>query len=238
MASIVMATIVSALITALIEGRFEPLSQRESFIITVIACLIVAPLASWYIVGLLIKVHALEAEMREQATRDGLTGLLTRRHFVESAELELSRTIRYNRRLSVVMLDLDEFKAINDSMGHAVGDQVLRAVGSRVASCLREVDLAGRMGGEEFAIVLPETSQGAAAEVAGRIVHAIGDYPIDVDGVPVRVTASAGIAELPEDATGDLSSFDTVLMHADQAMYAAKRAGRNRVHAYVAEDAR
>jgi diguanylate cyclase (GGDEF)-like protein len=235
-ASTVLAVIFSGLITLVLEGGYNAASMTESYIISALVAVIVAPIASWYIVGLLIRVHALEMETREQASHDVLTGLLNRRHFVEAAEIELSRAIRYDRPLSVIMLDLDEFKAINDTLGHAVGDQVLMAVGNRITSCLREVDLAGRMGGEEFALVLPETPWEAAAEVAERIVRSIGGHPVDVAGAQVRVTASAGVAEQSADDSGALSSFDVALMHADQAMYAAKREGRNRVHAHDAGD--
>jgi diguanylate cyclase (GGDEF)-like protein len=234
--STVLAVILSGVVTLIIEGGYNTASMTESYVISALVAIVVAPMASWYLVGLLIRLHTLETEMREQASRDALTGLLTRRHFVEAAEFEIGRSIRYDRPLSVIMLDLDEFKEINDTLGHAVGDQVLRVVGERISSCLREVDLAGRVGGEEFALVLPETTQDAAAEVAERIVRSIGAQPIDVAGVPVRVTASAGVAEQSSDDYGALSSFDTALMHADQAMYAAKREGRNRVHEYDAED--
>ena len=110
----------------------------------------------------------LEAELFRQASTDSLTGISNRRYFIAQAEQELRRSRRFGRAMSVMMIDVDHFKSINDQHGHAVGDAVLQAVVKRAQESLRQSDFIGRIGGEEFAVVLPETSQAAAREVAAR----------------------------------------------------------------------
>jgi diguanylate cyclase (GGDEF)-like protein len=160
-----------------------------------------------------------------QAQRDFLTGLINRGHFLELAEKELARVRRYGGALSIAMIDLDHFKQVNDTYGHATGDQVLKAfatVGQRV---LRESDLLGRMGGEEFAILFPETSAQQAFDVADRLREAVAatDIP-SLQGASIRITVSIGIASMIDAKT----SVDQLLNLADGALYQAKSEGRNR----------
>ena len=182
-----------------------------------------------YLVGIgtdITERHALEQELVHQARTDALTGLPNRRHFIEQAEQELARARRYNKLLSVLMLDLDEFKIINDSHGHQVGDLALYRVGQICRERLREVDMIGRIGGEEFAILLPETDPGRATEVAERLRHDIENAVIELEeGGELQITASIGVATL----TADDADVDKLLNLADRAMYRAKRGGRNRV---------
>jgi diguanylate cyclase (GGDEF)-like protein len=165
--------------------------------------------------------------MQQMAVTDGLTELANRRSFDRSLERELSRAARTDGRLSVVLLDIDHFKALNDTYGHIVGDTVLRQVAAALRDCGREYDTIARYGGEEFAAVLPGCSSTLAVQVAERLRRAVEEAPTEVP-----VTASAGVATFPYDgvdATGLLNA-------ADQALYAGKRDGRNRVRS--AEQAR
>lgn len=163
--------------------------------------------------------------LEELAYTDPLTGTLNRRSFMEGATREVERARRYQRPLSVVMFDLDHFKSLNDTYGHLAGDDVLRTVVSRSRQVLRDSDILGRYGGEEFAILLPETPRDLAGQVAERLRQAIAAQPMIADGIAVAVTVSLGVSELDpaEDAIGN------TLRRADDAMYDAKESGRNRV---------
>jgi two-component system, cell cycle response regulator len=164
--------------------------------------------------------------LRRLATRDELTGLLNRREYDRILAEEEDRAARFGNSLALVIIDLDRFKAINDTHGHPAGDAVLREAGRRIAGAIRTVDRAARIGGEEFALVLVQSSRSAALDVARRAVAAIAQEPIRTsDGYSLTVTASAGVAELPSDA----KNADALIVAADKALYAAKAAGRNRV---------
>ncbi|MBI4968679.1 MAG: diguanylate cyclase [Rhodospirillales bacterium] len=165
-------------------------------------------------------------ELEAQARTDALTGLANRRHFLERAEVELARAQRYGGPLSVFMLDLDYFKRINDTHGHKVGDLVLCRMAQIFATTLREIDLPGRMGGEEFAVLLPETDAESARAVAERLRATIAEAKVVLDqGLPIDFTASIGVAT----AKGPDGNIDMLLSKADKALYEAKNQGRNRV---------
>ncbi len=171
--------------------------------------------------------------LHKLATRDALTGLYNRHEMDRLLHEEVSRCRRYNRPLSVIMVDIDHFKEINDKYGHHTGDKVLRWIGGLFRDNVRDVDWAARYGGEEIAIILPETCERDATLVAERFRHMMGDHPFAIslpDGVELRipVTISVGVAEFPADAVTE----ESLLMAADQALYRAKRAGRNRVMSY------
>lgn len=169
----------------------------------------------------------LEDELKRQARIDFLTGLSNRRYFMEQAEFELHRAVRYGKPLSLLMMDIDFFKRINDSHGHKLGDSVLEKLAEVCRRLLREVDIIGRVGGEEFAILLPETDKDEAAEVAERLRAelAAARTPLPAGGLPVRFTVSIGVTTL---ASAD-DNLDILFHLADKALYAAKNAGRNRV---------
>jgi diguanylate cyclase (GGDEF)-like protein len=163
-----------------------------------------------------------ELELRQIAAIDCLTGVLTRRSFLAEAERGLAQGRRHGVVDSCIMLDIDHFKAINDSLGHAAGDAVLRDVARFCQAHLRAADFIGRLGGEEFAIFLPHTDQLGAQAIAERLRGELASTPIRLGARQLPVTASFGVAE----ATGALTE---VLSGADQAMYRAKTGGRNRV---------
>jgi two-component system, cell cycle response regulator len=163
--------------------------------------------------------------LRRLATRDELTGLLNRREYDRILAEEEERARRFGHSLSLVVIDLDHFKKINDEHGHASGDAVLREAARRIASSIRTVDRAARIGGEEFALILLQTGREGAQDVARRAIAAVGATPIDTaSGVSLTVTASAGVAEYPSDGRSVAELFSA----ADSALYAAKSAGRNR----------
>lgn len=165
------------------------------------------------------------AELQRLAIIDDLTGLFNRRHFFEVARLEFERARRYQRSLSIIMMDIDHFKDVNDSLGHLVGDAVLQIVAERCKQNMRETDVIGRYGGEEFVLLMPETSADGANMVAERLRVAIGDTPITTHGETVRITISIGLAIL----VGDCKDLDQLIQMADAALYAAKRGGRNTI---------
>ncbi|WP_374414404.1 diguanylate cyclase [Novosphingobium colocasiae] len=177
------------------------------------------------ILGNLARIVMNELELRRIAGRDQLTGALTRRGFIEAAEQEIVRFLRYGRPASLLLIDVDHFKSVNDTHGHPMGDKVLRHLAASISSAKRPVDVLGRLGGEEFALLLPETDVTNAGAVAERLRRTIaGDYvPIPGFG-ELQITASIGIAPM---RTGIASAEDWIAA-ADAPLYAAKRAGRNR----------
>ncbi|MCP3105072.1 diguanylate cyclase [Myxococcus sp. K15C18031901] len=174
-------------------------------------------------------------ELLALSRTDALTSLFNRRCFEERLSEEFARSRRYQSPLSLVMLDIDHFKRINDTFGHPFGDQVLRAVAQTARSRLREVDVLARYGGEEFVALLPETAPPDALTVCERMREAIAALDLEhvaVDGrrQQVRLTASLGVATVPAEALG---SAEALLRAADAGLYAAKEAGRNRVRQHV-----
>ena len=164
-------------------------------------------------------------EARQAAVCDHLTGIGNRRAFFEAAETELRRWRRLPRPLSLVMIDADHFKKINDTHGHAVGDAVLRHISRLMGVTFRQVDVMARIGGEEFAVLLPSADLASAQRVAERLRAALDAQPAPTDAGPVRCTVSIGIATMDE-AT---PSVEALLKRGDEALYAAKHSGRNRV---------
>jgi diguanylate cyclase (GGDEF)-like protein/PAS domain S-box-containing protein len=167
---------------------------------------------------------AIESQLRILATRDALTDCLNRRHFLETASAEIERAIRYRHPVSVAMLDADRFKNINDTFGHDVGDQALRAIADGCRGTLRKSDLLGRLGGEEFAILLVETGLAEVESSIGRVVNAVAALVLERNGTRVPVGVSADVTERREN-----ERLAPLLRRADEALYRAKQEGRNRV---------
>jgi diguanylate cyclase (GGDEF)-like protein len=176
------------------------------------------------------------AHLYELAMVDGLTGLFMRRYFDARIEEEIERSKRYGTAFSVVMMDVDDFKSLNDTHGHLSGDRVLRGIASVVKSQMRGVDTAARYGGEEIAVILPRTELINAYNVGERIRGAIAELRITTDGNPaqsLRVTASFGIAAYPESKAVD---GEDLVRRADRALYRAKKTGKNRVELYWSDE--
>lgn len=165
-----------------------------------------------------------ELELRQIAMSDGLTGAMTRRAWVETATKELARSRRHGTEASIILFDIDHFKQVNDVHGHPAGDAVLQTLAQRCFGTLRESDMFGRIGGEEFAVLLPATDTEGATDLAERLRDQFARSPVDVNGTALSVTASFGICAL----TSNICSVDDWMSAADTSLYAAKAGGRNR----------
>jgi diguanylate cyclase (GGDEF)-like protein len=180
----------------------------------------------------LAEMEAMNRQLEEISVRDVLTGLYNRRYFQDRLEQEFNRGLRHHRPVSVVMVDIDHFKRVNDTYGHPVGDEVLRSVARLLLEHTRTIDIAGRYGGEEFSIVLPETAPAEALRVAERLrerVEATVLHRLEREGVAaesLHCTISVGVASYAGEGYASPADF---LKAADDALYAAKHAGRNRV---------
>ncbi len=165
-------------------------------------------------------------QLRQLATTDQLTGLLNRREFDRLLAEDVERALRFEHPFVLVLLDLDHFKDINDQHGHPAGDAVLRTVAARITGAVRTIDRVARIGGEEFAVLLMETSIEQAAAAAQRLVEVVRGEPDSAsDGIRLPVTISVGVAVAPTHAKESAALIEA----ADKALYAAKRAGRNRM---------
>ncbi len=178
------------------------------------------------------QLREVSAELDRLARTDPLTGILNRRAFFDLLGVEFRRSRRYRRDLAVLMLDLDHFKRVNDQWGHPFGDYVLQATAQLIAANVRESDILGRYGGEEFALALPESEPAQAAAVAEKLRQAMEAFEFRSDSIPppeeppLRMTISIGVASTP--VAEDQDEFE-LIHRADRALYEAKRAGRNRV---------
>lgn len=168
-----------------------------------------------------------EAALIQLARHDPLTGTANRRYFFERAEQEFIRSRRYQAPLSMALIDVDHFKHINDQFGHATGDEVLKLLSEKIAALLRESDLLARIGGEEFAILMPSTGLAGAALMAERLRVTIAEEASPVAGQMLHLRFSAGVTQLKAQD----QSIENCLRRADEAMYKAKQAGRDRVEA-------
>lgn len=166
-----------------------------------------------------------EERLRSMAVTDGLTGLANRRHFMEQATKEFERSKRHGRVMCMVIFDVDHFKQVNDNYGHDIGDEVLKALARTGTAMTRSSDLLGRLGGEEFGLLLTETDIDGAREFCERLRRAVAEMETPTDKGPLRVTVSLGAAMIRPQCV----SVDDILKRADKALYKAKNAGRNRV---------
>ena len=175
-----------------------------------------------------------EEILRHLATTDSLTDLYNRRHFNQLAEGEIRRAIRYSRPLSVLMLDIDFFKRVNDTYGHTIGDVVLQEIARITKALVRTTDIAARYGGEEFIVLLPETLATEAAAVAEKLRSRVEGSPIQTEKGPIAITASLGVSDILEEKDGiyQESVLTDFINKADQALYASKKTGRNKVTIY------
>jgi len=164
--------------------------------------------------------------MAQMSQTDELTGLANRRHFEQALESSYEQARRYNRRLSLMAMDIDFFKAVNDTSGHEAGDAALVALAEALRGGCRGVDLPARIGGDEFSVLMPETSASEAAVLANRIRQAVGEYVVSVQGAESKITLSMGVTDLN---AGPISSPEDMVKLADRALYAAKQQGRDRV---------
>ncbi|MCB1189088.1 MAG: diguanylate cyclase [Leptospiraceae bacterium] len=172
-----------------------------------------------------LKKHEETMKMEQLATTDSLTGIMNRRFFLQAIDKEIERTQRYGNRFSLIILDIDHFKKVNDTYGHSAGDEVIVSITQIVNKNLRKVDIFARYGGEEFIICLPETDYPNAMNVAERIRQNIEDNFIPYDDKKISCTVSIGVTNFHEN--GD--TYDKIFQRADAALYLAKNQGRNQV---------
>jgi len=175
--------------------------------------------------GAAVRNARLHSELHELAIRDSLTGIFNRRHFFDLAEKAFKHARRYKRPLSALIFDLDHYKEVNDHFGHLIGDQVLHDMAQRCLAVLRQHDIFGRYGGEEFSVLLPETDLQGALALAERLREVTGNEPFETDNGEVRITISVGAARIKRTTTGLMQ----LLSEADKAQYRAKDKGRNTV---------
>jgi len=231
----------SLALALMVERRVQPLLDFHDGVadlLDALYALVISALIVFSLVGLdrlLRAIRANQEQLTRLATTDALTGLANRRRLLAEMDKELSRADRSGRPLSVLMIDLDHFKDINDRCGHAVGDAVLVAVAARCLARLRAIDLCGRIGGEEFVVLLPEADAEGALTTAERLCADLAETPIDTACGPLGVTISIGVAtHRPRSPQADETVRDdvirrtqTLLQRADDALYRAKASGRN-----------
>jgi diguanylate cyclase (GGDEF)-like protein len=164
--------------------------------------------------------------MQTLATKDELTSVLNRRAFTNALEREFKRAHRHGAALSLVLIDIDHFKNVNDCYGHLAGDRILHEMAMVLKKTIREIDVLARYGGEEFVIILPETNLDEASITAQRIKETVRTWNFSGDHLPFRVTVSIGVSHCP--APG-INSPETLFHQADQALYIAKQSGRDRI---------
>jgi len=228
-------SIISSLIITAIAMHLMEVSQQmtsTTYIIATLVPLIVAPIVGFVLVNSLIKVHELEKEMRALATVDYLTKLLSRRAWIQQAEKYIQLAKRSSSNYSILMIDLDNFKAINDQYGHIAGDKVLVEFSQIVSKLCRSSDFSARFGGEEFIILLPDTSVQQAQHFTDRLHNAIRKLVISHDNNDITFTISIGISLQCTNEDGENCNIDTLISKSDDALYQAKRQGKNCTYVY------
>ncbi|MHC4618425.1 MAG: sensor domain-containing diguanylate cyclase [Planctomycetota bacterium] len=166
-------------------------------------------------------------KMQHQATTDGLTGLVNHKSFYEILEKELWRSRRYGGAISLIMIDIDNLKHINDTYGHRAGDKVIKTISSKIRECIRHIDTAARYGGDEFSVVLPNTSLADATVVAERMVDAVAHSPITWENEHIGLSISVGLGQYDAE-----TSPEDITSRSDEALYTAKQAGKNTVRIF------
>jgi len=204
--------------TSLLQGWGMDINLKAGLIISVVISLIITPLLSLYLVRLLMEVDRLEEEMRTLSTFDTLTGLLTKREFLDRANYFHKIAVREELTYALVLADLDNFNDINEEFGLMIGDKALASLGAEIQKELRESDLACRFGGEEFLFFLPNTSPKEANHFCDRM-HSVIKNAVSFPGLRLPLRASMGIAAYPETPTDSIEDF---ISAADKKMYLAK----------------
>jgi diguanylate cyclase (GGDEF)-like protein len=181
-------------------------------------------------IGLALKNARLYKKVEELSVMDSLTGLYVQRHFHQRIREELSRAHRHHTPVSLVMLDIDHFKIINDTYGHPAGDRVMKVMSSKITSSIRKFDVAVRYGGDEFIVLMPGSNETETLRTAERIRKFVNHSSVRLEtGKDIHFSCSIGVASFPEHANTD----EELIQKADQALYEAKKLGRNRVVAYT-----
>lgn len=221
---IVVVILLSSIISMLMYGEVV----TEAMFVVVVATLITAPFGLYIFSSLILKLNNSEARLRCLSISDDLTGVYNRRYFIEQAEKELSKAKRYGNIFSIVLLDIDNFKSINDAYGHFGGDAVIKALALSCNQHLRSTDIFARYGGEEFVFLVPESDKSDMHFFAERVRQRLEKIGVNYHGEDIYFTVSLGVK------TFDVSidSLELMLKKADAALYEAKRAGKNCVVVY------
>ena len=201
-------------------------------VIAILVPLIVVPLTSLTFMKTMFQLAVAESELEKLAITDDLTGIFNRRYFLDVAEREIARALRFGKPFASILLDIDGFKKINDSHGHGAGDVVLSTLASTCQRHCRKIDTFARYGGDEFCFLLPECTREEAQTFAERIRSAIEQIRVEYEGHSIPVTASLGVQSF----AGSEDSLDRLLIRTDNAMYAAKQAGKNTVSIEAAQE--
>lgn len=206
--------------------------NSSGLIVSFLAPMIIAPTVSWIMLELIIKIHHLEIQMRELATYDSLTKVMSRKAFLTNSESLHQFIKREQLSLAMLYLDIDDFKKINDTYGHAVGDEVLKSFGKILDENRRESDIVGRLGGEEFAFVLPKTDAKGAVVFADNLRNIINNQQVKYNDTTITYTVSIGVSIFDKHNLVGLHELTT---QADEALYVAKKSGKNCTIAYQAD---
>jgi diguanylate cyclase (GGDEF)-like protein len=218
--------VASLLFTSIALFLHDGAVTRFSLFLAALAPAIIAPPIIVMFARLLVRIARMEEHMRDLATYDALTGLLSRHAIFEKAQALVDVALRSEAPLGVLFLDMDHFKDVNDTYGHETGDRVLQETALLIEAVKRKSDLAGRLGGEEFLVVLPETDASGAERMAEKLRLAVGEQRFRTEGSSFSVTVSIGASILEPWGPEDL---DALITRADTAMYVSKANGRNRV---------
>jgi len=227
---IIIVTIVGSLLLYISLSNLLNLPITNSGLIRALVIpMIIAPIVSWSLIKFLFKMMKLERKMRNLATKDSLTNLLTRQSFLDSI-LPIYQLAKRNKlNFTILYLDVDNFKSINDTYGHSVGDKVLKSLGKILQTNKRESDLVGRLGGEEFAYALPDADFGGAMFFAEKIRKLIENDMFENNGMYINYTISIGISIYHEH---NKVALGQLIAQADTALYKAKKDGKNCVRVY------
>lgn len=225
-ASFLLAMVFNSLLANLLNHQFE---QSEAAIRVSIISIILVPLISWYLTGAFFDLDKLEKNMKNLATYDDLTGLLNRRVFYRSSETLHNVSIRNKQNYCILVIDMDEFKKINDKYGHASGDKVLSVFGQLSQETVRDSDVLARLGGKEFAFFLPNTNIDQAETLAHRLCEKVRKKAVISDNKYIQHTVSIGIAI---NLCDNEQTMEQTLKMADDALYLAKNEGGNMIKTY------
>jgi diguanylate cyclase (GGDEF)-like protein len=227
----------SALLLSLLYSCFLYMAESlTTHLLLRVPFIFIASMFYGYFVQVVNNEHALREKAEKEARRDFLTGLPNRQAYQERITQETERSRRYGRPLSILMVDIDNFKLVNDSLGHEWGDFVLQKVAAQLNNNLRNLDFVARYGGEEFIIILPETGLAGAIETANRLRLAIKQNPVEAPNGLLAVTVSIGVSS---NLVKDFTDHTQMMSDADQALYQAKKSGKDRVGTlYVLEESR
>jgi len=224
--SIVLSLAISGFVHAVVLGIEMPPS---AWLITIGCPLLIAPMMSSHSFGLVLKLDRAREQLRTISITDHLTGAANRRHFMERLLAEAERSRREGTPFSVALIDIDNFKQVNDQHGHLAGDQVLCRLAQACMGQVREGDTFARFGGEEFAVLLPDTDTERALHWLERLRQHVADLRVPLPAASLAVTVSIGLASPAVTGAHAGTQIDAALRQADEALYRAKREGKNRV---------